>query len=166
MNSLSVKPKRDFFECEGLGVEPPRRCGNCRKCKECSFRAHQLSQQEQYQYHVMESKVRYDSAEKQFRVEYAFQEDPNILSKNKNQVIKIAEREEKKLEKECLLSAFNTEFDKMIGYGALVEIFQEEIDSWEGAEHYVSLQHVLKEDSPTTPLRIVSNSSLSDKRGI
>ena len=54
----------------------------------------------------------------------------------------------------------------MIGYGALVEIFQEEIDSWEGAEHYVSLQHVLKEDSPTTPLRIVSNSSLSDKRGI
>ena len=32
--------------------------------------------------------------------------------------------------------------------------------------HYISLQYVLNEHSPTMPFRIVGNSSLSDKRGI
>jgi hypothetical protein len=37
--------------------------------------------------------------------------------------------------------------------------------SWTGPVHYVSLQHVLKPELTTTPLRIVTNSSLSDRNG-
>ena len=159
-----VKPKRDFFEAEGFGVEPPRRCGNCMNCKECGFRAQQLSLEEQYQYHVIDSKITYDESQKCFHVEYAFLEDPKVLSRNYKQLSKLLNVN--KLDKEGLLTAFNTEFDKMISNGAIVELSQSEMAMWGGAVHYVSLQHVLKEDSPTTPLRIVSNSSLSDKRGV
>ena len=164
--SLSVKPSHEFFEADIMGVEPPRRCGNCRKCKECTFIGQQCSQEEQYQYQVIESKIHYVEGENCFQVEYPFLDDPKILSENRGQVIKIAQREERKLEKEGLLQHFNEEFDKMLAYGAVVELSEEDMHIWTGAVHYVSLQHVLKEDSPSTPLRIVTNSSLSDKRGI
>ena len=49
---ISVKPSHESFEADILGVEPPRICGNCMKCKECTFRGQQLSQKEQYEYHV------------------------------------------------------------------------------------------------------------------
>ena len=41
---------------------------------------------------------------------------------NKGQVIKIAEREEKRLTRSGLLNAFNQEFEKMLSHGALVEL--------------------------------------------
>ena len=88
-----------------------------------------------------------------------------MLPFNLRQVTKIAEKEEKKLQKENNLSLFNEQFKKMISAGAIVELTQHDMDIWEGAAHYVSLQHVFT-DSPTTPFRIVTNSSLSDKRGM
>ena len=60
---------------------------------------------------------------------------------------------------------FNKEFDNMIRHGALVELSKECMKSWTGPVHYTSLQHVLKPESPTTPVRIVSNSSLPDRNG-
>ena len=92
--------------------------------------------------------------------------DPSILSDNKGQVIKIHQRLEKKLLKNGTLEAFNQEFHKMISNGSLVELSPEEMQIWGGAIHYISLQAVLNEDSDTTPLRIVSNSSLSDRKGL
>ena len=79
-------------------------------------------------------------------------EDPMVLSKNIGQVIKIAEWEERKLERDGLIECINHEFDKMINQGALVELSNE---FWKGAVHYVSLQHVIKSESSTTPHRIV-----------
>ena len=56
-----------------------------------------LSQQEQYEYQVMESKVRYDPATQSFVVTYPFTEDPSILPDNKGQVMKTYQGLEKKL---------------------------------------------------------------------
>ena len=42
-----------------MGIQPPRRCGNCRNCKDCSFMGHFLSQKEQYESQVIESKINY-----------------------------------------------------------------------------------------------------------
>ena len=53
----------------------------------------------------------------------------------------------------------------MNGFGALIELKVDTKRSWTGPVHYVSLQHVLKPESTTTPLRIVTNSSLSDRNG-
>ena len=166
VNRISVRPIYEFFEAENLGVEPPRRCGSCRNCKDCSFRGHMLSQKEQYETQVIESKIQYDQSLHQFVVSYPFTQDPSILPNNKTQVIKIAEREEKHLAKCGLLDSFNQEFNKMLSNGALVELSNHEQEMWDGPTHYVSLQHVVNESSSTTPLRIVTNSSLSNRNGL
>ena len=66
-----------------------------------------LSQKEQYQTQVIESKIQYDQSLYQFVVSYRFTQDPSTLPNNKAQVIKIAERQEKRLAKCGLLDAFN-----------------------------------------------------------
>ena len=124
-----------------------------------------MSLREQYEYEVMQQNVTYDELQKVFRVKYPFLEDPSILTNNINQVTKIALREEKKLVREGLLDAFNNEFDNMIRHGALVELTKESMAAGTGPVHYTSLQHIVKPDSPTTPIRIVSNSSLPDRNG-
>ena len=166
VNRVSIQPVYDYFESDDMGVVPPKRCGNCRNCKECSFRGRMLSLKDQYESQVIETKINYDQTSQQFRVSYPFIQDPSILPDNKGQVIKIAGREEKRLLKSGLLEAFNKEFEKMINYGALVELSDAELKLWGGPKHYVSLQHVVNEDSATTPLRIVTNSSLSDRKGL
>ena len=45
--------------------------------------------------------------------------------------------------KENLLADVNAEFDKMIEYGALVELSDDVMRSWNGPAHWVSLQPVL-----------------------
>ena len=166
VNRISVKPFYDYFEMDNMGVEPPRRCANCRGCKDCTFRGQMLSQQEQYEYQVMESKVLYEPPTQSFVVNYPFTEDPSVLPNNQRQVTKIHQRLEKKLIRMNRLQDFNQEFDKMLTNGSLVELSPEEMDMWDGPVHYISLQDVINEDSETTPLRIVSNSSLSDRNGL
>ena len=163
---ISVKPSHEFFEGDILGVEPTRICGNCMKCKECTFRGQQLSQKEQYEYHVIGEKVIYDESQKCFFVTYPFIDDPHVLPADSGQVIKIAEREEAKLIKESLLDQFNEELDSMLENNVIVELTEPEMIMWEGPTHYVSLQHVTREDNATTPVRIVANSSLSSKGGV
>ena len=166
VNRISVKPLYEYFDSDNLGIEPPRRCGNCRNCKDCSFRGQMLSQQEQYEYQVLESKLTYEPSSQTFIASYPFTSDPSILPDNKAQVIKIAQRLEHRLQNSQYLPAFNAAFDKMIQYGALRELTESEIALWDGPVHYVSLQHVINEESATTPLRIVTNSSLSDRKGL
>ena len=111
---VSVRPSHEFFEGDILGIEPPKTCGNCLHCKDCSFRGQQLSQLEQYELKIIESKVNYVASQQCFHVQYPFLDDPQTLPSNRGQVVKIAEREEKKLLKEQLLQQFNSEFDKML----------------------------------------------------
>ena len=65
-----------------------------------------------------------------------------------------------------MLDAFNQELNKMSSNGHLVKLSSHEQEIWDGPTHYVSLQHVVNESSSTTPLRIVTNSSLSDRNGL
>ena len=157
---------REYMESSDLIVPTPRRCNNCMKCEECKFRGHQMSLQEQYEYKIMEDNVEYEEGTKSFRVKYAFSEDPSILTSNLNQVTKIAERLERKLENKGLLNSFNNEFDKMLELGALEELTTEEMNAWSGPVRYASLQYVCKPGSATTPFRIVTNTSLSDRNGV
>ena len=111
-----------------MGVESPRRCASCRGCKDCTFRGQMLSQQEQYEYQVMESKVRYESSTQSFVVNYPYTEDPSVLSNNRGQVTKIHQRLENKLIKSDRLQDFNQEFNKMLTNGSLVEVSPKEMN--------------------------------------
>ena len=149
-----------FMEAEGLGVEPPRRCGDCRGCQKCSFRGQQHTERETMEYKAIEQGIRLNKERGCFEVQYAWQDDPAKLSDNLGQVIKIAESEEKKLAKEGLTEEFNEKFEEFIKLGTLEELSQHEMDSWVGPSHYVSIQHVLKPENKTTRMRLVINSSL------
>ena len=72
---------------------------------------------------------------KRYRVEYPFTEDPSILTYNINQAIKIAELMEQKAMKKNLPTEMNAEFNKMIEYGALVELSEDDMRSWNGPAH-------------------------------
>ena len=58
------------------------------------------------------------------------------------------------------LDRFNELFTKLEDLGVVEEISTTEMKAWKGPVHYISLQHVIDEESASTPLRIVSNSSL------
>ena len=155
---LTYTQDRDFYTMEGLGIEPPRRCPGCRGCKECSWRGQQLSRQEAFELEYMENCVEFKDGK--FLIKFPFLVDPTELSDNYNQVVRIAESEERKLEKEGRMGEFNTLFNKLQDLGAVEEISDSEMLAWSGPVHYISLQHVVNEESATTSFRIVSNSSL------
>ena len=48
VNRVSIQPIYEYFEADNMGIVPPKRCGNCRNCMDCSFRGHMLSLKEQY----------------------------------------------------------------------------------------------------------------------
>ena len=58
--------------------------------------------------------------------------------------------------------AANEVFQKMIDTGALEEISATELGMWTGPIHYLPIQGVFKPTSMTTPVRLVTNSSLVD----
>ena len=89
------------------------------------------------------------------------------MTYNVGQAIKIAERMEKKILKEDLLTGVNAEFEKMLALGALVELTESEMKSWTGPAHWVSLQAVLsqslkllQQDSSQIPACLIEMATL------
>ena len=158
--------EKEFWEGEGMGCEPPRRCKSCRGCRECGFSGRQVSAREAWEYTKMEERVTFDPALGKFRVEYFFLDDPRKLPNNRAVVQKIAERLERKLEKEGRTEEANQIFDKMIEVGALEKMTAEQDQAWCGPRHYLPVQHVMNEASATTPIRLVTNSSFAGPDGI
>ena len=156
---LTYTQERDFFTLDDLGIEPARRCPGCRGCKECSWRGQKLSRQEAFELDYIEKCVEFKNG--RFQVKFPFLVDPSELADNYGQVVRIAESEERKLDREGRMAEFNELFQKLQDLGALEEISDKELMEWSGPVHYVSLQHVIDEDSVTTSFRIVSNSSLA-----
>ena len=77
------------------------------------------------------------------------------------------ESTERRLLKQNKSEEANAVFTKLVENGALVEISPQEQSTWSGPTHYLPIQAVIKEESVTTPLRLVTNSSLTDhKTGI
>ena len=164
LESVGLLREKDFWEAEQMGCEAPRRCRSCRGCRDCSFRGQQMSQREAWEYSKLEEGVEFDPVSKKFYVKYLFTDDPRKLTNNRNVIIKMAETTEKRLERDNLTQAANDVFESMIAAGAVEELSLEEMAAWDGPVHYVPIQHVLNEGSVTTPVRLVTNTSLTDRR--
>ena len=121
-----------------------------------------MSQKEAAEYKLIEEGIYFDQKSGRFRVKYPFIDDPRKLTNNYAQVVRIAASLERKLMKENLTDQANILFDKMIDVGAVTELTEAELQMWEGPVHYLSIQHVVDLSSATTPLRLVTNSSLKD----
>ena len=158
------KPRLDFFTTEGFGVEGPDKCKKCTRiqeaCNDCK-QAHQMSRLERYELKQTEEALTLDPITERWTTEYPCRLDPNLLKENRQQALALAERTEKRLEKDSLNAArYNDQFRDLINREVLVEISDEEQQQYNGPSFFVSHHEVFKPDSTSTPLRIVINSSL------
>ena len=110
----------------------------------------------------MEENISFDSSLGKWRVSYVFNQDPRILRNNYRRVLRMSEGTERRLIKLGKMLEANELFKKMVDIGALEEVSACELSMWNGPVHYLPIQAVLKDTSITTPLRLVTNSSLLD----
>ena len=121
-----------------------------------------MSQREALELRMMEENVQFDENLGKWRVRYPFLQNPRVLSNNYRRVLRMMERLERKLDKLGQTKAANGVFQKMISMGALEEVSAHELKRWTGPIHYLPIQGVINPSSVTTPLRLVTNSSLVD----
>ena len=155
----------DFFEAESLGVSIPPRCNRCKQlvenCKACTFEG-KLSIIDQGQLGVIRGNLTLDPKEKKWTTPYPYLKDPEILKDNRKQVLSMMIKTENRLERagKVATESYCNQWDDSVRRGVIRELSEEEISNWEGPVNYISHHEVFKEDSTSTPLRIVSNSSL------
>ena len=161
INKCMVAPELlpGFWEGECLGVQSPKRCGRCSRCKECSDPALVHSRKDQDDLDMIRQGVKLENGKLQ--VSYHFSRDPHCLPNNRNNVIKMAMKQESRLIRNGQLDAYSKEIQKYIDRGGVVKLSKDEIDTWKGPVNYIS-HHGVVQDSMTTPLRVVTNSSLNN----
>ena len=161
VNRCDISPvlPASFWEAECLGVQPPKRCGRCLLCTTCSDPGLIHSRKDQEDLEILKKGVQLVGGE--LRVQYQFRKDPRSLPNNRNVAVKIAEKLERKLLNTGHLDYYNQEMKKVLDRGAAIKLSPEELDSWQGPINYIS-HHGVEQDSVTTPLRIVTNSSLKN----
>ena len=112
----------------------------------------------------VEDSIKYDAEAHRVSVTYPWTRDVCKLVDNLGQAVAFQASVERKLLKdETMKRAYNDELQKFIDRGAIVRLTQEEIDGYKGPVSYVSHHAVFKPGSLTTPLRIVTNSSLKNR---
>ena len=109
----------------------------------------------------VEDAIQYDAEAQKVSVSYPWTEDVRKLTDNIGQAIAFQSSIERRLSKDKkLMEAYNLELQKFIERGAITKLSQMEMDTYSGPISYVSHHGVHKPGSLTTPLRIVTNSSL------
>jgi len=154
----------EFFEAEELGFAPARSCKRCRGCKDCSYRAAMITREKEAVVRRVEDSIKYDAEAHKVSVTYPWTRGVCKLVDNLGQAVAFQASVERKLLKdETMKRLYNDELQKFIDRGAIVRLTQEEIDGYKGPVSYMSHHAVFKPDSLTTPLRIVTNSSLKNR---
>ena len=148
-----------FWEGECLGVPSPKRCGRCIRCKECTDPALVHSRKDQDDLEMIRKGIKLENG--RLEVSYHFSKDPHCLPNNRNMVIKMAESQERRLLKSGQFENYSKEIQKYIDRGGVVKLSKEEMKEWKGPVNYIS-HHGVCTCSATTPLRVVTNSSLNN----
>ena len=133
---------------------PQKMCSNC---SDCSVSAQYLTRKEQAELILMENNMSVDQVQKRMVVKYPVMKDPSVLSDNYGQASL-----EKRLVRDGMMDKYNTSMEEFLTRPCMREIPKGELKAWKGPINYISHHAVLKPSSTSTPLRIVSNSSLNN----
>ena len=156
----------EFFEAEEMGISAVKACKRCRGCRDCSYRGMMISREEEEVVKRVEESIKYDEKNQRVSVSYPWTEDVCKLTDNVKQAIGCQKSLEDRLSKNGEMKFYNEELKKFWDRGAIVNLSREEIESYEatgGPVNYVSHHGVHNPGSATTPLRVVTNSSLKNK---
>ena len=157
------EPGIDFFSAEEFGVKVQPSCDDCQRCENCTVNVHDLSKEEQRAKASMEKNLELDPIRHKWRTPYLYKCDPEVLEENKDQFEKITAKQEDRLIKEGRGKQYNEQFDDFVARGVFRELTQQEQEQYKGKAFYVTHHAVLKEESSSTPMRLVTNSSLKFK---
>ena len=160
-SDVNFKPQysMDFWQADGLGVLPPKRCCRCMKCSDCKDAALIHSRKEQDELELLQKSIKLENGE--LTVSYPFIKSPECFPNNRQAVLAMAKKQEMRLQKKGMLDIYNEELKKYITRGILVPISEEEMLEYKGPVNYIS-HHGVERASVSTPLRIVTNSSLKN----
>ena len=149
----------DFITAEGFGVDIPRRCRHCRGCKECGYKAGQLSWTDNMELAEIEKGLTLDTVNKVWTSKYPYKQDPSILRNNYCQAVACMKSLEKRLLKNNNMEKFNEQFKDAVDRQVFVEIKEDE--EYDGPVNYITMTEAFKDgEGVTTPLRLCMNSSM------
>ena len=154
----------DFITAEDFGVKLLPRCERCKNCRDCTFEIHQISKAEQRELQFIENNLVLNPMLKQWTTVYPYKCDPRVLEDNRAQAISLLEGTEKRIMKSpetCV--QYREQFQDLVRRNVFEELTETDIADYKGPVSYVSHHEVYKEDSTSTPVRIVINSSLKYK---
>ncbi|XP_043234175.1 uncharacterized protein LOC122387784 isoform X1 [Amphibalanus amphitrite] len=157
-----VTELENFFEIESLGTRHIPKCGGCR-CGKCITGTHNFTLREEHELQMIRSGLRYDSESNKFTIEYPWIKDPNNLPNNIGAARAKLRSMENRLQRldHDYRKAYCDQMTDMEKRGVARKLSNEEIDSYQGPVHYIHYHEVIKQNSSSTPIRIVFNSSAS-----
>ena len=124
-----------------------------------------MNRKQQEELRLMKENVTHDADNKCVRVTYPIIGDITKLRDNRYQVVRMAERYEKKLIKDDKLDNYNQVLQSYIDRSVLVPVSAKDIQEWKeqgGHVNYIGHHGVENDASTTTPLRLVANSALKN----
>ena len=159
------KPLPDFLEAELLGYDVPVRCDHIYNCDHCSILEPGRTVAQHFQLQEMRAKAVFNREEKHVTIDYPIIGDPSLFKNNKHQAVQRAESLWKSLQKKGWLEHYHAEATKYINDGVWVETSEKYIkDHVEagGHVHWISHHGVSNPGSKSTPLRLVSDSTVQN----
>ena len=121
-----------------------------------------MSRRDQAQLQAIEDGIEFDRVRKKCTANYPYIRDPSALTDNYEQARKIQAGIESQILRKGQLEKYNEQLKDAEKRGLIQKLSQEEMDSWDGLVNYITHHAVLKHGSTTTPVRVVSNSSLDN----
>lgn len=152
-----------FYNIEQLGIQCTPRCGNCR-CGTCHPGGLDMTLKEERELRLIENNLTYDKKEMKWTAAYPFIRDPAELPNNREIILKLLYKTEKRLlSKPKLAVIYQEQIEDMKNRNVCRKLTEEEICTYDGPIHYIAHHEVWKPESESTPCRIVYNISLNYK---
>ena len=170
--SIQQKMKK-FQESQDVGSEIGYRCLNCRNCFDCKDQAHSaLSLQEEVKQDVINRSVSVDVSTQETTASLPLMGDPEVkLAPNRHTAKKVYDRVVKKLSKdevrrmEAVKSEAKLQALGFVDYVKNLSEAEQQALANTPVKNYIPWNIVFKEDSISTPCRIVFNASMPTESG-
>ena len=153
----------DFYKIENLGISSSPKFGNC-KCGQCGLEASVFSIKDKRELELIHNGLSLEN--KVWTARYPWIKNPSDLPNNKLIAAKMLQNTEKRLLKdEKKAETYQSQIQDMLDRGVAKKLDVEDLN-YDGPVHYISHHEVLKQDSASTPCRIVFIASANYKNHV